>query len=66
MERTIYELQCPCGYYYWLSVPKEPEWEICPVCGLGMEFRLFLKEANDVRDAYCVSYQQNTTSRVMP
>ena len=48
MERINCELECPCGYHYWVSVFGEPEWEICPICGLGMEFRLFLKE-----ESYC-------------
>ncbi len=50
MERTIYELQCLCGYHYWVAVFREPEWEICPICGMGMEFRLFLKEATSVHN----------------
>ena len=50
MEHATYDLLCPCGYHYCVSVFNEPEWEICPICGLGMEFRLFLKEANSVYD----------------
>ena len=62
MESTDYELECPCGYHYWVSVFSEPEWEICPVCGLCMEFRLFLKEDNDVISR---TDQQDVTSRIV-
>ena len=52
MERIIYELQCPCGYHYWVSAFNEPEWEMCPICGLGMEFRLFLCNDNYIEEVF--------------
>jgi len=51
-ERTTCELSCPCGYHYYVSVFTELEWERCPMCGLVMEFRLFLvnkEESHAVR-----------------
>ena len=42
MDRVEYELLCPCGYGYYVSVFDEPEWEICPLCGLGMPFKMFI------------------------
>ena len=47
-EASLFEMECHCcGYRYWVRVPREvevPEYEICPLCGHGDEFRRFIWE----------------------
>lgn len=62
-ERATYELLCPCGYRYWVSVFDAPEWEVCPVCGLSMVFRLFLVNKEGVDVCECGACQQDIAGR---
>ena len=44
----LFQMRCHCcGYRYWVRVPREaavPEYELCPLCGHGDEFRRFIWE----------------------